>query len=120
VKDALLSKCKALGFTLEWLCISASPAESVHLVDTGARPGITFITKRYAEELALTKAAYVPFADGEIAYEYGVAYRQSDHRVVLNEFLQYLVERCRPPHNYRGRRKPNAQVKPKLNGKAAG
>jgi len=119
LKNAFLAKCKALGFTPEWLCVSASPAESVHLVDTSARPGITLITKRYAEELTLTKAAYVPFADGEIAYEYGVAYRQSDHRSVLSEFLQYLVERCRPRQNHHGRRKPNAQVKPNLNRRAA-
>jgi LysR family hydrogen peroxide-inducible transcriptional activator len=88
VKDNLIAKCKELGFTPEWFCISASPAESIHLVDAGVRPGITIVTQQYAKEVALTKAACVPFPDDEIAYEYGVAYRQSDHRPVLSSFLQ--------------------------------
>lgn len=106
LKDAVLAKCKPFGFTPQWLCITASPVESVHLVDAGVRPGITIVTKQYANELTLTKAACVPFADGEIAYEYGVAYRQSDHRAVLNSFLQYLVERCRPMNSQRRQRRP--------------
>jgi len=115
LKDTLLGRCRNLGSAPEWLCISASPAESVHLVDTGARTGITLVTKRYSEELTLTKAVYIPFPDDEIAYEYGVAYRQSDHRSVLNDFLQYLVEKCRLVEGPRGQRKPNAQAasKPK-------
>ncbi len=117
LKDTFLAKCKALGSGPEWLCISASPAESVHLVDTGARPGITVVTRRYSEELALTKAVYVPFSDTEIAYEYGVAYRQSDHRPVLSTFLQYLVARCQPAPEHRGRRKPNVQATSKPNRK---
>ncbi len=121
LRDAILSKCKALGFTPECLYISASPAESIHLVDAGVRPGITIVTKQYAKEVALTKAVCIPFADGEIAYEYGVACRQSDHRPVLNTFLQYLVERCRPVESLRGRRKPkSAQAARKLNRKPAG
>ncbi len=96
LKDTTFTRCKALGFIPECLCISASPAESVHLVDVGVRPGITIVTKRYAEELVMTKAACIAFAEDELAYEYGVAYRQTDHRPVLNAFLQYLVERCRP------------------------
>jgi DNA-binding transcriptional LysR family regulator len=87
-------------------------------VDTGARPGITIVTRRYSEELTLTKAAYIPFADTEIAYEYGVAYRQSDHRPVLSTFLQYLVARCQPDPEHRGRCKPNAQAASKTNRKA--
>lgn len=59
LKDALLGRCRTLGSAPEWLCISAFPAESVHLVDTGARTGITLATKRYSEELTLTKAAYI-------------------------------------------------------------
>ncbi len=121
LKDAFLAKCKAHGFTPECLHISASPAESIHLVDGGVRPGITIVTKQYAKEVALTKAVCIPFSDGEIAYEYGVACRQSDHRPVLNNFLQYLVDRCRPVENLRGRRKPkSAQAAPKLNRKPAG
>jgi LysR family hydrogen peroxide-inducible transcriptional activator len=117
MKDTLLAKCKALGFTPECVYISASPAESIHLVDGGVRPGITIVTKQYAKEVALTKAACIPFADGEIAYEYAVACRESDHRPALNAFLQYLAERCRP--------KPDRKRKParstlKLNHKAAG
>jgi LysR family hydrogen peroxide-inducible transcriptional activator len=117
LKDALLGRCRTLGSAPEWLCISASPAESVHLVDTGAGTGITLVTKRYSEELTLTKAVYIPFPDDEIAYEYGVAYRQSDHRSVLNDFLQYLVEKCRPVEGPRGRRKPKAQATSKPNRK---
>lgn len=119
MKDILISKCKELGFTPEWLCISASPAESIHLVDAGVRPGITIVTQQYAKEVALTRAACVPFPDDEIAYEYGVAYRQSDHRSVLNDFLQYLVEKCRPVEGQRGRRKSNVQAASKLNRKAS-
>jgi DNA-binding transcriptional LysR family regulator len=118
VKDNLTSKCKELGFTLDWFCISASPAESIHLVDAGVRPGITIVTQQYAKEVALTKATCVPFPDDEIAYEYGVAYRQSDHRSTLNDFLQYLVEKCRPVDGPRGRRKPNAQAASKRNRRA--
>jgi DNA-binding transcriptional LysR family regulator len=120
LKDAFLVKCGALGFVPQWLCISASPAESIHLVDAGVRPGMTIVTQQYAKEVALTKAACVPFPDDEIAYEYGAAYRQSDHRIVLNRFLQYLVEKCRPAPEHRGRRKANAQASPKFNRKAAG
>jgi DNA-binding transcriptional LysR family regulator len=105
LKDAFFTKCKAFGFTPEWVCVSASPAESGHLVDTAVRPGITIVTKRHAAELALTKAICVPFVDDEIAYEYGVAYRHADHRPVLNAFLQYLVEKCNPIASGR-RRKP--------------
>ena len=119
LKETLRAKCKALGFALEWVCISASPAESVHLVDTGARPGITIVTKQYARELAPAKAVCVPFAEDEIAYEYGVAYRQSDHRPVLNAFLQYLVENCRPRQDRRQKRKPVQSV-PKLGHRAIG
>jgi DNA-binding transcriptional LysR family regulator len=117
LKEALLKKCEALGFAPEWLCITASPAESMHLVDTGVRPGITIVTKQYAKELAPAKAACVPIADAELAYEYGAAYRQSDHRPVLNAFLQYLVERCRPAPSRK--RKP-ARATLKLSHKAAG
>jgi DNA-binding transcriptional LysR family regulator len=117
LKEVVRVKCETLGFAPEWLCITASPVESVHLVDAGVRPGITIVTKQYANELALTKAACIPFADGEIAYEYGVAYRQSDHRLVLNTFLQYLVERCRPTP---GRKRKPARATLKLSNKAAG
>lgn len=120
VKDGLNAKCKELGFTPEWFCISASPAESIHLVDAGVRPGITIVTQQYAKEVALTKAACVPFPADEIAYEYGAAYRQSDHRSVLNDFLQYLVEKCRPVEGPRGRRKPNARAPSKPSRRAAG
>jgi DNA-binding transcriptional LysR family regulator len=119
LRDTFVAKCKALGFTPEWLCIAASPAESIHLVDAGVRPGITIVTQQYAKEIALTKAICVPFTDGEIAHEYGVAYRQSDHRLVLNTFLQYLVEKCQPTLDHRGRRKANAQAVLKFNRKAA-
>ncbi len=118
LKDTLLVKCQALGFAPQWLCISASPAESIHLVDVGVRPGITIITQQYAKEVALTKAICVPFPDDEIAYEYGVASRQSDHRPVLSAFLQYLVARCRPDPEHRRRRKPNVQAASKPNRKA--
>jgi DNA-binding transcriptional LysR family regulator len=117
LKETLVEKCKAFGFVPEWICISASPAESVHLVETGARPGITIVTKQYANELALAKAACIPFADDELAYEYGAAYRQSDHRPVLNGLLQYLAERCRPTPGLK--RKP-ARATLKLGHKAAG
>jgi DNA-binding transcriptional LysR family regulator len=106
LKETFLAKCKPFGFTPEWVCITASPGESVHLVDAGVRPGITIVTKQYADEMVLTKAACIPFANGEIAYEYGVAYRQSDHRAILITFLQYLVERCQPT-NGRRQRKPS-------------
>lgn len=118
LKDTFLVKCQALGFVPQWICISASPAESIHLVDAGVRPGITIVTQQYAKEVALTKAVCVPFPDDEISYEYGVAYRQSDHRPVLSAFLQYLVARCRPAPERRRRRKPEAQAAPKPNRKA--
>jgi len=105
LKADLSAKCKALGFTPEWVCISASPAESVHLVDAGARPGITIVTKQYAKELAPSKASCVPIPDNELAYEYGAAYRQTDHRPILNAFLQYLSERCQPPQKNRKRKR---------------
>ncbi|MBB6147340.1 DNA-binding transcriptional LysR family regulator [Silvibacterium bohemicum] len=117
LKEALLTKCKSLGFIPGWLCITASPAESVHLVDTGVRAGITIVTKQYAKELALTKATCVPIADAELAFEYGAAYRQSDHRPVLNAFLQYLVEKCRPMPSRK--RKP-ARATPSLTRRATG
>jgi DNA-binding transcriptional LysR family regulator len=120
LKDTLLGRCQALDSAPEWLCISASPAESIHLVDTGVRPGITIITQQYANVVLLTKAVCVPFPDGEIAYEYGVAYRQSDHRAALAEFLQYLVARCQPDPELRERRKPNARATSKPSRKAAG
>jgi len=63
LKNATFAKCKALGFIPECLCISASPAESVHLVDAGVRPGITIVTKRYAEELVMTKADVMVISD---------------------------------------------------------
>jgi hypothetical protein len=67
----------------------------------------------------LAKAAYIPFADDEIAYEYGAAYRQSDHRPVLNAFMKYLVPRCRtttvPPQKHK-----SARSVLKLNHKTAG
>ncbi len=120
LQDTLVAKCKALGFTPECLYISGSPAESIHLVDRGVRPGITIVTGQYAKVVALTKAVCIPFADSEIAYEYGVAYRQVDHRPVLNTFLQYLVERCRPESGPRERRKLHHRAKPKLNRKGVG
>ncbi len=118
LKADLGAKCKALGFAPEWVCITASPAESVHLVDAGARPGITIVTQQYARELALSKAACIPFPDKELAYEYGAAYRQTDHRPILNAFLQYLAERCQPPQKNR-KRKPQQSVLG-LNPKTAG
>lgn len=120
LKDTLVAKCQAHGFTPKWLCISASPAESIHLVDSGARPGITIVTNEYAKKVALTKAVCVPFADGEIVYEYGAAYRQSDHRTILNTLLKYLMERCRPITTANGgHRKPSAQAVPIRHHKAA-
>ncbi|MCU1322216.1 MAG: LysR family transcriptional regulator [Acidobacteriaceae bacterium] len=106
LKETLVAKCKALGFTPEWLCITASPAESVHLVDSGVSPGITILTKQYAKEISPMKAICVPFADGELAYEYGVAYRQTDHRPSLHTFLRYLKERCQLTQGHREKRKP--------------
>lgn len=103
------AKCHAAGFDPEWVYISASPAESIHLVDTNARPGVTLVTKRYAEEISLANATCAPLADSEITYEYDVAYRQADNRMVLNVFLQYLVERCRPAQGRR--RKPSASLR---------
>jgi len=45
LKDAFVERCNALGFTPEWLGISASPAESIHLVDAGVQPGIAIVTR---------------------------------------------------------------------------
>jgi len=104
------AKCRASGFDPEWISISASPVESVHLVDTNARPGVTLVTKRYARDLSLANAVCVPLADPEITYEYGIAYRQTDNRIVLNVFLQYLVERCRPPQRRRRGHNPGNTV----------
>ncbi len=112
LKETFRQRAQAIGFTPQWVCISASTAESVHLVDAGARPGITLVTRQYAKELALGRAVCIPFDEAEIAYEYGVAYRQSDNRPILNTLLQYLVEKCRPVQNPRRKRGPDRITHP--------
>jgi hypothetical protein len=85
----MFAKCKALGFIPECLCISASSAESVHLVDVGVRPGITIVAKRYAEELVMTKATLIQ-APGSMVY---VGLCTRNHTIITNHLEEGAITR---------------------------